>query len=85
MGRSEPWAVGGLGRRVARARDVAARRRPGLNVLLVHSLSAFSPKICTKVPQVMNRKNVYLAILYNFHKGHLVFFSKDLAQKVCQL
>jgi hypothetical protein len=33
----------------------------------------------------MNRKSVDLAILYNFHKGHLVLFSTDFAQKVCQL
>jgi hypothetical protein len=28
---------------------------------------------------VMNRKVVDLAILYNFHKGHIVFFSIDFA------
>jgi hypothetical protein len=47
--------------------------------------ACFSPKICTEVLQVMNREIVDLAILYNFHKGHLVFFSTDFAQKVCQL
>jgi hypothetical protein len=40
---------------------------------------------CTGVHQVMNTKVVDLAILYNFHKGHLVFFSTDFAQQVCQL
>jgi hypothetical protein len=33
----------------------------------------------------MNRKSVDLAILYNFLKGHLVFFSTDFAQKVSLL
>jgi hypothetical protein len=45
----------------------------------------FLQKNCNNVPQVLNRKNVYLAIVYNFHKGHLVFFSTDFAQQVCQL
>jgi hypothetical protein len=34
---------------------------------------------------VMNRKVVDLAILYNFHKGHIVFFSIDFAEEACQL
>jgi hypothetical protein len=34
---------------------------------------------------MMNRKVVDLAIPYNFHKGHIVFFSTDFAQKACQL
>jgi hypothetical protein len=33
----------------------------------------------------MNRKVVDLAILYNFHKGYIVFFSIDFAGVVCQL
>jgi hypothetical protein len=33
----------------------------------------------------MNMKVVDLAILYNFRKGHLVFFSTDFAQQACQL
>jgi hypothetical protein len=45
----------------------------------------FSPKICIGVHQVMNTKVVDLAILYNFHKGHLVFFSTDFSQQACQL
>jgi hypothetical protein len=44
-----------------------------------------SPKFCTEVHQVMNRKVVDLAILYNFHKGYIVFFSIDLAGVACQL
>jgi hypothetical protein len=33
----------------------------------------------------MNTEVVDLPILYNFYKGHLVFFSSDFSQKVCQL
>jgi hypothetical protein len=33
----------------------------------------------------MNMKVVDLAILSNFHEGHLVFFSTDFAQQACQL
>jgi hypothetical protein len=33
----------------------------------------------------MNRKVVDLAILYNFHKGYIVFFSIDYAGEACQL
>jgi hypothetical protein len=33
----------------------------------------------------MNTEVVDLPILYNFYKGHLVFFSSDISQKVCQL
>jgi hypothetical protein len=61
------------------ARDVAARRHRGLDMLLVSCLNAVSPKICTGVHQVMNMKVVDLAILYNFHKGLIVFFSTDFA------
>jgi hypothetical protein len=33
----------------------------------------------------MNRKVVDLAILYNFHKGYIVFSSIDYAGEACQL
>jgi hypothetical protein len=33
----------------------------------------------------MNRKVVDLATLYNFQKGHIVFFSTDFAGTSCQL
>jgi hypothetical protein len=33
----------------------------------------------------MNMKVVDLATLYNFHKGHIVFFSIDFAGEACQL
>jgi hypothetical protein len=34
---------------------------------------------------VMNRKVVDLTTLYNFCKGHIVFFSTDFAGTSCQL
>jgi hypothetical protein len=33
----------------------------------------------------MNMKAVDLATLYNFHEGHIVFFSIDFAGEACQL
>jgi hypothetical protein len=38
-----------------------------------------------EVHQTMNREVVDLTILYNFHKGHMVFFSTGFAEKACQL
>jgi hypothetical protein len=46
----------GHGANRAGAHDVAARRCPGLNMLLAHCLNAFFPKICSQVHQVMNTK-----------------------------
>jgi hypothetical protein len=35
--------------------------------------------------KMVNRKVVDLTTLYNFYKGHLVFFSTDFAQNVAKL
>jgi hypothetical protein len=37
------------------------------------------------VHKAMNRKVVDLTTLYNFQKGHIVFFSMDFAGTSCQL
>jgi hypothetical protein len=80
-----PWAARGADAEARRRADVARGGVPGLNVLLVHSLILNTPKICIKVHKTLNTKVVDLKAPYNFHKGHMGFFSIDFARKVCQL
>jgi hypothetical protein len=47
--------------------------------------NTFSPNFLIDVQHVMNRKAVDLTTLYNFQKGHIVFFSTDFAATSCQL
>jgi hypothetical protein len=69
-----------------RGRGVAVHSAGWLETILLSlCLSTIFSKICTEVQQVMNRKVVDLTILYNFYKGHIVFFSTNFAEKACQL
>jgi hypothetical protein len=64
-------------RRGALARALSCRgRRSGRHPFQTKRLwTRFSPKICTVVHKVMNRKVVDLTIPYNFHEGSRVYFS----------
>jgi hypothetical protein len=82
-----PWGSGAQGGAARRAGDIAARaltfqRR---TMLITPVCLSITQKLSTKVHYVMNRKVVDLTILYNFHKGSIVFFSTDFAQSAAKL
>jgi hypothetical protein len=82
-----PWAARGADAEAGErgARNVAAWRRSGLNVLLVHCLKLRNSKILYKSAQNFEYESCRSQYHLQLSQRPYGVFSMDFAQKICQL
>jgi hypothetical protein len=81
LGKARGRGAHNLGRRDVGRRDVTAHSVAGpFSICWALVWTRFTPKILIEVDKTMNTKIVDLTTPYNFHIGHLGFFSTDLQE-----